>query len=83
MIEERKGDASIRALLIAAAVSACVVLGASRVDSPAMTLTTTWTSGGVTHTVTTHQQPDESYDDFAARHQAAVAAQQAEYPPDK
>lgn len=73
----------MRALLVAAAVSACVVIGAQRVKPSPMTLTTTWTSGGVTHTVTTHQQPDESYDDFAARHQAAVAAQQAKYPPDK
>lgn len=46
------------------------------------TLTASWTSKGVTHTVTTNQMDGESDAAFQARHNAAVAAQQEKYPPD-
>lgn len=47
-----------------------------------MTLTATWTdAAGVQHKVTTTQGASEPYDVFQARHDAAVAAMLAKYPP--
>lgn len=47
-----------------------------------MTLTAVWKdASGVTHTVTSVQQDGETDADFLARHNAAVAAQVAQYPP--
>jgi len=43
---------------------------------------TSWTSGGVTHTVTTTCNKGETPEECLARHQAAVAAMQEIYPPD-
>lgn len=47
-----------------------------------MTLTATWTdAAGVQHKVTTTQGASEPYDEFQARHDVAVAAMLAKYPP--
>ena len=47
-----------------------------------VTLTATWTSGGVQHTVSTTQQEGEEQAAFEARHNDAVARQLAKYLPD-
>ena len=74
-------DSPARPLIVAALVAGALAMVAGRVESSPMTLNTTWMSGGVEHTVTTNQLPDESYDDFVARHDAAVAERQKKYPP--
>lgn len=44
--------------------------------------TTTWTSGGMTHTVITDREDEEAVDAWAVRHQTAVDALKSLYPPD-
>ena len=46
------------------------------------TLSTSWTSGGVEHTLTTTRQDGESAPDFIARHNEALDAALGQYPPD-
>lgn len=45
------------------------------------TFTTTWTSGGVSHTCTTTRLSGEGDEAFARRHADAVTAMQKIYPP--
>lgn len=45
-------------------------------------LSDTWTSGGVSHTVTTHRLQGESQSAWEARHAQAVDYWQTIYPPD-
>lgn len=45
-------------------------------------ITSTWLSGGVTHAVTTPQDPGETVEAWIARHAEAVAAAQAVWPVD-
>lgn len=47
-----------------------------------LTRTTTWTTGGTPHSVTTTRRPNETVAAFYARHDADVATAQATYPPD-
>ena len=47
-----------------------------------MTLTTTWKSGNMTHTVTTPREGDETAAAHSARHKEAVEALKALYPPE-
>lgn len=45
-------------------------------------VTTTWTSSGLTVTVTTTRADGEKDDEFAERHKAAVNAMLAKFPKD-
>lgn len=49
---------------------------------PVQTLTSTWTSGGVEHTVTTTRLDGESAPDFIARHNEVLEAALVQYPSD-
>jgi hypothetical protein len=51
-------------------------------ENPIQYLETTWTSAGpLTQLVRTERNPDETEEDFAARHKASVDALKALYPP--
>ena len=54
----------------------------TRKESPMQQVTTTWTSGGLTVTVTTTRADGEKDDAFAERHKAAVTAMLAKFPKD-
>ena len=47
-----------------------------------MQMTSSWKSGGVTHTIETTRQDGESDAEFLARHQSALNAALELYPPD-
>ena len=52
-------------------------------DADMTSVTSTWVSGGVTHSVTTTQQPGESVEDMMERHRLAVEAAQRTFPVDE
>ncbi len=51
-------------------------------ESIVSTITSTWTSGGVTRTLTTTRGENETAAEFAARHEAEFAAMLALFPRD-
>ena len=58
------------------------VLSQFQTETMNETYETSWTSAGVTHTVTTPKNQDESPTDWARRHAASVAALMDLFPPD-
>jgi len=46
------------------------------------TISSSWVSGGITHTITTPKNPGESDGDWLTRHDSAVRAAKVIYPPD-
>lgn len=54
----------------------------TRKEAPMQTAVTTWASSGLTVTVTTQREKDESDGAFAERHKAAVDAMLAKFPKD-
>lgn len=51
-------------------------------NQPMSQMTATWTSGGISHTVTTTRRENESAEDFARRHQEELNAALALFPKD-
>ena len=51
-------------------------------EASMQTMTSTWTSGGTTHTVTTPRNENESNEDWGKRHKDSLDEMQSLFPPD-